>query len=1421
MNKAKNRSTALMAAALSAALLFQGTIQAAGLPLKSSYSVPLQAVVQEGAHWASGALSRWAGYGVIKGFADGSLHPDDKVTRAELATILNRLFGYYAKSGNTFADIPGGAWYADALSIARKAGYYEGVPGNLSKASAAVTREDAAVFLARVLELSAPEPTGQLPFADSAQISAYARGPVLALGGTLKGYADGTFRPNAEMTRAELVTVIDRLVGQLYQEAGTVSGGKLESHVIINQPGVMLKNAAISGNLYLAPGIADGEASLEAVQVKGNTFISGGGDHSVHIGQATLSGLIVNRAEGKVRVVVSGDSAVQSLSLNSAGEIVVDGESTVHSITIGTEASGSTLTLQATTGEVTINLLGGNAVINGQTITAAGSYEWKNGKLLSGTLTGTGSAPGTAAATANLVDADATGETKSLFAFLQDTRGKEVLFGHQHDTTVSIAGKDGDGNIISDVNNDVGDYPAVFGWDTLSLEGRENPPGVAGDAEASRAGLSAAMKRAYALGGIVTLSTHPYNFVTGGNFNDTGNSVGAAESVVTRILPGGDKNGEFKQYLDRIAALANGLKDDRGRLIPVLFRPFHEQNGSWFWWGASTTAKAEYAELYRYTVEYLRDARHVRNFLYVYSPNGPFNGNEDEYLTTYPGDEYVDILGMDQYDNKDNAGGDAFLGGLVKDLKMISRLADRKGKIATLSEYGYSAQGMKTTGNNELQWFTKVMNAIKNDPDAKRIAYMLTWANFGEGNNLFVPYKDAAGKGNHELLQDFIRYYDDPYTAFARDIRSDNVYGRTLQTAEERPFLHIVSPTNVGTVTEAPAVIRAKVIHAAPAKVTYTAGDSGTEAEMKLDGDGYYAGAWLPEASLNGKSALITVHAYLPGGAKLEQTISVFVKVPELDVKRFTFEQEGDMSDVQNNGTYPSSIEMALEHKALDGKGMLGLTVSRGLAAGDTWQELKLQLTGDGLRGVNLSRVKRLKLSALLPSALGQDGAVQAVAMYPEDWGTKYGGNATKRSLSELEPITVNGTVYYRYEAVIDLNSEAAAAQASGLAVSLVGSGLSASGPITVLIDEIGLYNTYAAPVRDTGLIDDYEGYGGAGDALKAKYPKAGGDDIRVSLSGEAKSAGEYGMKLEYAVGTAGYTGVGKSLGTVDWSGDNALSLWIKTDDAGAFAKDGKPLKLVVQLMINGTAYEAYPALAPSEEYSLTIPFADFAVAPWSSGGPVTKEALKSVTSFNLYINAMDGGSHSGSLGFDEIRAVSAAGLPELPGAAEQPGTPTGLLYSFQAAGDVTGWTLENNTASAKDIGFDEEEGTLTVDFPLVNTGQNPATHAWNEEFELTINPSALNLTGKNSLTAAVRLSEGSAKARIFIKSGSGWTWVDSGAPSAVSAAEYTPLTLSLKDAAQVAGVDLKDIKVIGIKLEELGSSGASAKLHLRQISLQ
>ncbi|WP_286892775.1 glycosyl hydrolase [Thermobacillus sp.] len=463
-----------------------------------------------------------------------------------------------------------------------------------------------------------------------------------------------------------------------------------------------------------------------------------------------------------------------------------------------------------------------------------------------------------------LVDPQASPATRSLFRYLQESRGKRILFGHQHATTEFIAVT---GNPVqSDVHNATGDFPAIFGWDTLSIEGKEKP-GISGNIEASRERLIEKMKEAHKLGGIVALSTHFPNFATGGNFYDT--SVGAVE----HILPGGSKNAEFNAMLDHVAYVANHLKDENGELIPILFRPFHEQNGSWFWWGARLTKTSDYIALYRYTVEYLRDRAGVRNFLYVFSPNGPFAGDEKTYLATYPGDEYVDILGMDQYDNQDHPGTKGFLNGLARDLAMINRLADAKGKIAALAEFGYSPQGMKTRGNGDLAWFTKVLDAIKNDPDARRTAYMQTWANFSTNGNLFVPYKNAALLGDHELLPDFIAFYEDEYTAFAGDL--SGVYDRKAEAAVKDPFLHIATPT-AGTEVVDSAVIRARVLHAEPAEVTFAVRGLAEHQPMTLDADtGYYMAIWQPDKSRIGGNAIIEVKASLADGTVLEDAVEI------------------------------------------------------------------------------------------------------------------------------------------------------------------------------------------------------------------------------------------------------------------------------------------------------------------------------------------------------------------------------------------------------------------------------------------------------------------------------------------------------------------------------------------------------------------
>ena len=117
---------------------------------------------------------------------------------------------------------------------------------------------------------------------------------------------------------------------------------------------------------------------------------------------------------------------------------------------------------------------------------------------------------------------------------------------------------------------------------------------------------------------------------------------------MNQILPGGAYNPQFTAFLDLVAEYAEQVDG------PVLFRPFHENTGSWFWWGKAFCDAETYKSVFKYTVEYLRDIKDVHNLLYVYGP-GSEATTMQEYEERYPGDEFVDMVGFDTYDDKASA----------------------------------------------------------------------------------------------------------------------------------------------------------------------------------------------------------------------------------------------------------------------------------------------------------------------------------------------------------------------------------------------------------------------------------------------------------------------------------------------------------------------------------------------------------------------------------------------------------------------------------------------------------------------------------------------------------------------------------------------------------------------------------------------
>lgn len=839
----------------------------------------------------------------------------------------------------------------------------------------------------------------------------------------------------------------------------------------------------------------------------------------------------------------------------------------------------------------------------------------------------------------NLVDSNASDYTRALFDYLRDNSGEQILFGQQHATEEGLTLTNDvprTASVQSEVYNAVGDYPAIFGWDTGSIYGREKP-GIVSDVDQSIENIALSMKKAHELGGIVTLSMHPLNPVTGGNYNDV------STNVIEHILPGGSHNDVFNVWLDDVAKLAKSVKNENDQPIPIIFRPFHEQDGSWFWWGASTTTATEYKAIFRYTVEYLRDVKGVNNILYGYSPGGGYGDSAEKYMRTYPGDEYVDIFGIDSYDSKDNAGSDAWLNGLVADLGMLHDLALDRDKIFALTEYGYSAQGMNKTGNR-LDWYTKVLHAIKSNEKASKSAYMQTWANFGWPNNMYVPYKDVNNDlgGDHELLPDFIDFKEDDFSAFRDDVIGDIYTTEHINTgvSDEVSLIHVASPVSGSTIKKAPTTVRVRVLNDTPRKVVYVEEGSTTENEMTLDANNYYSADWTPSVAINNGVTHLTVKVTKSDGTVETEELKLFVKASIL-IKKYTFDENIDA--IKNNGTYPEAEIAAFEYADLGGDGKVKFQVSC-IDPTATWQELKLELAD--FTGVELAEVNRVNFEVLFPETVGSEGAtVRGIVQLPPDWDVKFGQESTLTNISDLETMTVDGVDYIKYPVSVDLTDTELSEAATSLAISIVGSGLDLKDAL--YIDNIELVNAYVEPPSDPFLVDDFEGYLGDNTLLNNAYSN-NGDPITITLSDDNKNSGDYGLEYNYTVGSNGYAGRGTSLGNVDWSGMNAFQFYIKNETLTNH--------LTVQIQMDGVSFEHNLDL---EEHDgvFTIPFSDFTPAGWENkpGVVIDKAKLKSVTQFALYAG---GKGEAGVVYLDDMKAVNdenAPPVPEVDDTSEQP----------------------------------------------------------------------------------------------------------------------------------------------------------------------
>lgn len=251
--------------------------------------------------WSAPAMTHAVQNGLLNG-SDGKILPKGLLTRAQMATMVNRAFASSAKASLTsFTDMVPGVWHYDEMAKSVQMGAFQGADGKLSP-NDPITREQAFAVLARAFGLADGKASSLDKFSDGTQVSSWARGAVAAL--VEQGYvtgADGALNPQSYITRAEFAQVMDALVaayGDQDLKDQTVEGN------LILRTNSTLENVTVKGDLILADGVS--AASLKNVTVTGRLVVRGGTD-GVKLTKSTAKGGIrLANPNGTPKLTVDG-----------------------------------------------------------------------------------------------------------------------------------------------------------------------------------------------------------------------------------------------------------------------------------------------------------------------------------------------------------------------------------------------------------------------------------------------------------------------------------------------------------------------------------------------------------------------------------------------------------------------------------------------------------------------------------------------------------------------------------------------------------------------------------------------------------------------------------------------------------------------------------------------------------------------------------------------------------------------------------------------------------------------------------------------------------------------------------------------------------------------------------------------------------
>ena len=264
--------------------------------------------------WYAEAVSAAVGNGLLYGKSSTIIDPNGDMTRAEMAGIINRSFGCYAKADiSKYKDVSKDKWYFEDVAMAVQMGTYNGRSNSSMAPDAPITRQEAMTVVARALELDydAYAKTDLSGFSDRSEISNWALPYVRAMVGADYIHGRGKIlAPQDDITRAEFAQIFANIIKSYITAKGEYTKNH-DGNLLVRCADVTLKDMTIKGDLIIGCGAADGKVTLDNVTVTGRLLVWGGGTKAVYCNNGTqMPEVVVARVDDAVKVIYDRDSTL-------------------------------------------------------------------------------------------------------------------------------------------------------------------------------------------------------------------------------------------------------------------------------------------------------------------------------------------------------------------------------------------------------------------------------------------------------------------------------------------------------------------------------------------------------------------------------------------------------------------------------------------------------------------------------------------------------------------------------------------------------------------------------------------------------------------------------------------------------------------------------------------------------------------------------------------------------------------------------------------------------------------------------------------------------------------------------------------------------------------------------------------------------